>query len=381
VGGNGGTDRITYSTWTTSSGSVTGYYAYDVLGRQTTIPGVDTQAGGTTGTPDNVTLTYRSDDLINSLVQGSACETFSYDPSGDVASTSNYASSSCSGTVSTSTNDYAGGSSPAWTTAGSSTTAFFGGITQGNALNVTLAAAASPSCLGISTASCTLNLTDLRGDIVATAALTSGTAAVSGYSETTEFGLPRSASTEASVAPTYGWLGVHEKAANNLSGLVVMGVRIYNPTTGLFTSPDPIYGGNDNAYVYPSDPINLLDLNGEHGGKFHRVSMCALVLIGAAMANCRAQEARGDTKPDEQISRDATEANDKDGPKIRFGESGQNAGGPEPGEFANGASGTRGDIGVAETGGAAVAAGAAGDAAGAAAADEIVDVVIVILFF
>jgi YD repeat-containing protein len=214
--GQGGSDRIISSTWNTTSGTVTGNYAYDVLGRQTTIPGVDTQAGGTTGSPNNVTLAYRSDDLVNSLVQGSACESFTYDPLGDVVTTSNYASSSCSGAVTTSTNDYAGGSSPAWTTTGSSTTAFFDGITQGNALNVTLAGTASPSCLGISTASCTLNLTDMRGDIVATAALTSGTATVSGYSETTEFGLPRSASTEASVAPTYGWLGVHEKAANNL---------------------------------------------------------------------------------------------------------------------------------------------------------------------
>jgi RHS repeat-associated protein len=58
---------------------------------------------------------------------------------------------------------------------------------------------------------------------------------------------------------------VHEKAANNLSGLVVMGVRIYNPVTGLFTSPDPIYGGNNNAYVYPSDPVNIFDLNGQAG--------------------------------------------------------------------------------------------------------------------
>ena len=261
--GNGGTDRIISSTWTTSSGSVSGSYAYDVLGRQTTIPGIDTQAGGTTAAPNNVTLTYRSDDLVSSISQGSSCESFTYDPLGNVLNTSNY-SGTCTGTPSTTaTSDYAGSPSPAWTTTGSSTIAFIDGITQGNAFNVTLAGTSSTPCLGISTATCTLNLTDMRGDIVATAALTSGTGTVSGYSETTEFGLPRSATTEAAVAPTYGWLGVHEKAANNLSGLVLMGVRVYNPTTGIFSSPDPIFGGNANPYVYPSDPINLFDLSGE----------------------------------------------------------------------------------------------------------------------
>jgi RHS repeat-associated protein len=260
---NGGTDRIATSTWTTPSGMVTGSYAYDTLGRQTTIPGVDTQAGGTTASPNNVSLTYRSDDLVYALAQGSSCETFSYDPSGNLTATSNYANLSCSGTASTSINDFAGNAAPLWTTTGTSTTAFFDGISSGDALNVLLAGAAPTPCLGISTASCTVNLTDMRGDIVATAALTTGVATVSGYSETTEFGLARSAIAEAAVAPTYGWLGVHEKAANNLSGLVVMGVRVYNPATGLFTSPDPIYGGNDNPYVYPSDPINGFDLTGQ----------------------------------------------------------------------------------------------------------------------
>ena len=122
-------------------------------------------------------------------------------------------------------------------------------------------ASSGSSCLGITTAACTLNLTDLRGNVIATASL-SNDAAVTGYSETTEFGLARSASTESTVAPVYGWLGTHEKAANNLSGLVVMGVRIYNPVTGLFSSPDPVYQGNANPYTYPSDPINEFDLSG-----------------------------------------------------------------------------------------------------------------------
>ena len=265
--GQGGSDRIISSTWATSSGNVTGSYAYDVLGRQTSIPGVDTQAGGSSSSPDNLSASYRSDDLVATLSQGAACEGFTYDPSGDVVSTSNYATSSCTGTpTTTSTNDYAGSSSPAWTTttvgSTTSTTAYVGAITQGDALNVTLASSGGSSCLGITTATCTMNLTDLRGNVIATASLTSDTS-VTGYSESTEFGLPRSASTESTVAPVYGWLGTHEKAANNLSGLVVMGVRIYNPVTGLFTSPDPVYQGNANPYTYPSDPVNGMDLSGE----------------------------------------------------------------------------------------------------------------------
>ena len=41
-----------------------------------------------------------------------------------------------------------------------------------------------------------------------------------------------------------------------------MGWRFYNATRGLFTSLDPIPGGNDTPYTYPGDPINMLDLDG-----------------------------------------------------------------------------------------------------------------------
>lgn len=41
-----------------------------------------------------------------------------------------------------------------------------------------------------------------------------------------------------------------------------MGARLYKQTTGLFTSLDPVYGGNTTAFTYPQDPINYRDLDG-----------------------------------------------------------------------------------------------------------------------
>lgn len=62
-------------------------------------------------------------------------------------------------------------------------------------------------------------------------------------------------------ALNYSWLGGKERATD-LSGLVLMGVRLYNSVTGQFTSVDPVKGGNTTAYAYPQDPINQFDLDG-----------------------------------------------------------------------------------------------------------------------
>jgi RHS repeat-associated protein len=219
--------------------------SYDKLGRTNVL---DLGSGGT------ATIGYHANDMVATVAQGSKTQDYTLDLSGRVSTVRNKTDSI---TLSEATNHYVEGDSPSWIETRSRLGASGEWVNswERNVYDLT-------GNLGLvqrsTNGSTILQLANLRGDVAATYTLgTSPTFTAASAAD--EYGEPLANPDGA----RYGWHGSNQRDSTPLAGLILMGRRLYNPTSGRFLSRDPVPGGNDNPYTYPADPVNNTDLTGE----------------------------------------------------------------------------------------------------------------------
>lgn len=233
-------------------------YSYDALGRTLTVPAVDTDDV----TAGQLGIAYYDNDMVAKLSRTVGAQvnskSFTLDPGSRL---SEVASSVDGAELLKSSNHYANDTdSPAWVGIQSrpdAASAWASSWTR-NVLGPDGDLVLSQPSSGVAT----VQIANLHGDLVAQLPNVPGAAeSMDSWSESTEFGVARKAASAS--AGSYGWLGTMRRATDSVGGLVLMGARLYNPTTGRFLSRDAVAGANDNSYVYPADPVNQFDTSGE----------------------------------------------------------------------------------------------------------------------
>jgi RHS repeat-associated protein len=217
--------------------------SYNAFGDITAVPAGD--AGGK-GETESLTSTYYVDNQAASQTQAGQTIGYKLDPAGRTRELVKTGI-----TNATITNHYAGPTeTPAWTI-----NALGEWSRNIPGINGTLAAIQSNG------ESPVLQLTNLHGDIVATAYLSETATELASKADTTEYGVPAT-----SAPPKYSWLGAIEIPTELPSGIASMGIRSYDPYLGRFLQPDPIAGGSADAYTYTfGDPVNSSDPSGASG--------------------------------------------------------------------------------------------------------------------
>lgn len=235
--------------------SMEGRYDYDPFARTTRLPAVDT----TTPQADvHASFSYYVNDLAHTQTRGDTTQTFTLDPvqrfAGSLITTGGVTSDNQVNHYSDATD------SPAWTYTTDTNTwqRYISG--PAGALAITATGTGNNTTADSSD----INFVNLHGDIYATAPNTPNMSPSHTGTAYSAFGIPQTVGTTPAPAPQpYGWEGAAQRSNHAQTGLIMMGVRQYNPATGNFLTQDPIPGGNANPYTYPTDPVGGEDLDGE----------------------------------------------------------------------------------------------------------------------
>jgi RHS repeat-associated protein len=209
---------------------------YDVWGRITSLPAEFTGSKA-------LTTGYFANDMVATQTQNGVTNTSQLDATGRQRQREQ-----TGGVAGIEIFHYDGpGDPPAWTQLGSTWSRNVSGI--GGEL----------AAIQESSGTTTFKLTDLHGDVVASASSSPTATKLLATYRFDEFGEPESGS-----SGRFGWLGGKRRRTELASGVIQMGARSYIPQLGRFLTPDPVNGGSANAYDYADqDPVNNLDLNGD----------------------------------------------------------------------------------------------------------------------